>query len=326
MSFKQGQRTKKKARLCLVGGPGSGKTLSGLYILRGLVGPAGKLGVIDSEHGSALLYADDPDVGGFQHDELQTFSVENYIASMNEAARLRLDGVLIDSGSHAWAGKGGLLEFVDSKGTGAKFNVGWREAGPKQNLFVDTMLTYPGHIVMTLRSKMGYTMETVGDKTVVRKVGMQPVQREGVEYEFDFVGDMENGVLTASKGRVGKRGVRGGPTRLPFLRGSVVELPGVELGVQIAEFLAQGADYIAPEMPRSFHVSGVNVVTNGLTEATYAALVAASRSYEKTKGAGAAAKLLRLKCGKVLLKDLTELEGSTALGFMKGELSSDAPH
>ena len=47
------------------------------------------------------------------------------------------------------------------------------------------------HIIVTMRSKMEYVQATNDrGRTIVRKVGMQPVQREGLEYEFDVVADM----------------------------------------------------------------------------------------------------------------------------------------
>ena len=56
---------------------------------------------------------------------------------------------------------------------------------------VDAITSASLHIIATARSKMEYVQATDDrGRTVVRKGGMQPVQREGLEYEFDVVTDM----------------------------------------------------------------------------------------------------------------------------------------
>jgi len=305
MAYKKAERRKKKLRGCLVGPSGSGKTISGLLILRGLVGPTGKLGVLDTEHGSASLYADDPDIGAFEHDELTSFSPDKYIESLNTAARLRIEGLLIDSLSHAWAGKDGILEFVD-KNSGTNKFVGWRAATPKHNLLVETLLSYPGHLIVTLRAKTTYQLITKPDgKTEVRKIGLQPIQRDGVEYEFDFIGDMEAAVMTCGKGRVGR-------VKVPFLRGAEVTEPGIEFGITLREWLDRGAEFVQPEMPRQFTVAGQTITTKGLLEETYIELRQLARLYEGKHGNGSAAKVLKNSTGKVLLNELTQAEGLAA--------------
>ena len=100
---------------------------------------------------------------------------------------------MIDSLSHAWAGKGGILEFVDSRKAagGDGFGDGWRKATPKHNALVDAILSAHMHIIATMRSKTEYVVEVVNGKNKIRKMGLQPVQRDGVEYEFDVTGDLD---------------------------------------------------------------------------------------------------------------------------------------
>jgi len=82
------------------------------------------------------------------------FTVEKYISGIREAEKLGYDLLIIDSLSHAWAGTGGILEFVDAKSESAKGNkfAGWREATPKHNSLVDAMLQSSMHVIATMRS------------------------------------------------------------------------------------------------------------------------------------------------------------------------------
>lgn len=62
LEIKRARRKGTKARIGLVGPSGSGKTFTALRLARGIVGADGRILVLDTEHGSASKYADDPDV------------------------------------------------------------------------------------------------------------------------------------------------------------------------------------------------------------------------------------------------------------------------
>jgi KaiC/GvpD/RAD55 family RecA-like ATPase len=109
MQFKKATRKAVKARIAVMGPSGSGKTWTGITMLRGLVGPTGRIAVIDTERGSAQLYSDLTD---FDVLELDTFGPELYVKAIEMAAAEGYDGLLIDSLSHAWMGKGGALEAL----------------------------------------------------------------------------------------------------------------------------------------------------------------------------------------------------------------------
>ena len=196
--------TKKQLRLkmALVGPSGSGKTWTALAIATHLV-PGGKIAFIDTEHGSASLYASDFD---FDVLELDSFSVENYIAAINEAEVAGYDVLIIDSLSHAWAGKDGILEYKDkvAAATSSKDDFGaWRKATPKHNSLVERILTAHLHVLATMRVKTDYVVERGADgKNHPRKVGLQPIQRDQLEYEFAVVADIDaehNLIVTKSR-------------------------------------------------------------------------------------------------------------------------------
>lgn len=233
--FKRATKAAAKLRLGLVGPAGSGKTYTALRIARGL---GGRVAVIDTERGSASLYAGERGLD-FDVIELDTYGVERFIEGIKAAAEGGYSTLVIDSLSHAWAGKGGILEFVDNAGKrnqgGGNFGA-WRDATPRHNSLVDAILGAPLHIICTLRSKVEYVVENVGGRNQVRKVGLQPVQRDGLEYEFTVVGDVtQDHDLVVTK------------TRAAFLKDAVIREAGEDLGKQLAEWLAAGADPAAPQ-------------------------------------------------------------------------------
>ena len=188
LQIRKAERRKARLRLALMGPTGSGKTMSALRLAFGL---GGKVGIIDTENGSADLYAD---TGEYDVITLEKpYSVANYreaIAAFEDAG---YDVIIIDSLSHAWAGSGGLLDRQGQveKKTGNSFTA-WREITPEHNALVEAMLTSPAHIIATMRVKTEYVMEKdQRGKTVPRKVGLQPVQRDGLEYEFTVVMDVD---------------------------------------------------------------------------------------------------------------------------------------
>jgi hypothetical protein len=239
LSFQKAEKSASPLRLALCGGPGAGKTWTSLALASGL---SDHIALLDTEHGSARKYADDFD---FDVCELESFHPQHYIDGMVTAYNGGYDVLIIDSLSHAWAGKDGALELVDRASATGKDNrfTAWRHVTPLHNKLVDTMLRLPIHLIVTLRTKVAYVIEEdARGKHVPRKVGMAPIQREGCEYEFDVIGELHNTVLTISK------------TRLRFLQGLVLEsdprdpiTPGRQLGRRIAADL--GSQPAVPASP-----------------------------------------------------------------------------
>ena len=232
--FKKATKAAAKLRLGLIGPAGSGKTMTALRIAAGLGGP---VAVIDTERGSASLYAGERGLD-FDVIELDTYGVERFIDAIKAAADGGYATLVIDSLSHAWSGKGGILEFVDNAGKrnqgGGNFGA-WRDATPRHNSLVDAILGAPLHVICTLRSKVEYVVENVGGRNQVRKVGLQPVQRDGLEYEFTVVGDVtQDHDLVVTK------------TRAAFLKDAVIREAGEDLGKQLAAWLSDGTTPTRP--------------------------------------------------------------------------------
>jgi hypothetical protein len=199
-----------KARVAIDGPTGSGKTWTALQWARILAGKDGAVGVVDTENRSAAYYAPSP---GDEPDRLQWWDPPyefghmpwqppydpRKLAQVIQSAGDELgdDGVLvIDSFTHFWNGEGGTLDVVDaaSARSGNSFT-GWKAGTPAQRHLIDTIIHAPFHVICTMRSKMEYVLEEQvknGKKIQVpKKIGMQPEQRAGVEYEFTVVADMD---------------------------------------------------------------------------------------------------------------------------------------
>jgi hypothetical protein len=185
MFIRKAERKKAKLRLGIVGASGSGKTWSALEIATGM---GGKIGMIDTEAGRGELYAND-----FEYDLIRLdapYSPERYIQAIKQFEEAGYDTLIIDSLSHAWVGEGGVLSIVDRAGS-KSFTEGWRVATPKQNALIDAIITSKMHIIVAMRVKTEYVTEKdQNGKMVPRKIGLAPVQRDGLEYEFTLFMDM----------------------------------------------------------------------------------------------------------------------------------------
>lgn len=201
MEFRKAERRKAKLRLGITGTAGSGKTYGALLVAKGL---GGKIALIDTENGSGDLYATefDYDVGAIT----APYTVNKYLDAIHGAEQAGYEIIIIDSLSHAWAGEGGLLD-LQGKITDASYSknsyTAWRKVTPEHNKLIEAMLNSPCHIIATMRSKTEYvqTENEKGKKEII-KVGLAPVQREGMDYEFTTVFDLgQNHVATVSKDR-----------------------------------------------------------------------------------------------------------------------------
>ena len=196
--FTKATKTKSKLRLALTGTAGAGKSLGSLLIAKGL---GGRIAMIDTENGSGNVYSDicDYDICSLS----APYDPRKYIQAIREAEKLGYDIIIIDSISHEWNGEGGCLDLHSRETASGKGNsfTAWAKITPLHNLFVQALTASPCHIIATIRSK---TDHVINDSRQVIKVGLAPIQREGLEYEFSTVFDISAAHLASiSKDRTG---------------------------------------------------------------------------------------------------------------------------
>jgi len=212
-------RTDIRLRAGLCGAGGSGKSYSALAIGCALAQrlKLGHVFVIDSENASALRYAPSQKAGrgfAFMHVPMPTddYSPESYCRALDYCESQGAGVIVIDSISHEYDGPGGILEIVDdeaeraSKSGRARDNFsGWKVATPRHKRFLQRLNSVKAHLIFTVRAKTAYEMRDDPKrpgKQSFQKVGLGPVQREGIEYEPDLFGWMVDSTLTIDKTRV----------------------------------------------------------------------------------------------------------------------------
>lgn len=252
--FKPAVRQQIRLRAAIDGPTGAGKTYTALQLARIIAGPDGPVGIIDTESDSALRYAPEPgdppdrqrfydDPFDFGHLPARAPYDPRILARTIEdaAAELGPTGVLIvDSASHYWNGAGGTLEIVEDAEDRARGNrfAAWREGTPAQRMMLAAFLDCQCHIIVCMRSEMSYELQekVVDGRTVksVEKMGLKPVQRGGIEYEFDIVLSMDQ----AHTGRVTK-------SRIKAVADRVVQVgESHKLGEDLAAWLQTGVKRI----------------------------------------------------------------------------------
>jgi hypothetical protein len=211
--FRPASKDGHKARLSLQGPSGCGKTWTGLSIAGGLA-EGERFAVIDTERNAATLYVNDLPVE-FDHFPMRRYNPRGLIKALAAAAQAGYPVVMIDSLTHFWKGAEGTLDQVsqvaDSKYSGNKF-AAWKDGGEIQDDMIDALMSYPGHVVTTMRASEKWVLEK-GNKTPVSK-GLLAEQRKGIEFEFGVAAEMDE----ANRLRFIK-------SRCPSFRGLVLNQP-----------------------------------------------------------------------------------------------------
>lgn len=196
MRLKKAERKQAKIKLALQGASGSGKTYSALVLANGICKDWSKIAVIDTEHGSANLYAH---LGEYNVLSIDDYAPESYIQALETCEKAGMEVIIIDSISHCWDF---LLQY-HAKLQGNSF-ANWAKVTPRHAGFIQRMLSSPCHLMATMRVKQDYVISEKDGKMVPQKVGLKSIQRDGVDYEFTIVFDLDLAHnCTASKDRTG---------------------------------------------------------------------------------------------------------------------------
>lgn len=241
MTFAPSQRTKLFLRMALDGAEGSGKSYTAMKLMYYLLGGA-EFFLIDSERGRSRLYAcapgetADPEKGRFEFQslELTDYDPRNYIAAIRGAVNAGAKGLVIDGISQGWEGANGILaqKTALDKRPNTNSYTNWGTMTDLQNEFIGVMLDAPLHLIVTMRSKVDHIIEkNENGKTIIRKLGLQPIQRDGVGYEFDVIGRMEDSRMSITKVR-----------NIDSLIGKEFDKPGLEVAQALNNWLGIGAE------------------------------------------------------------------------------------
>lgn len=198
MQLRQSERKKAKIKMALQGPSGAGKTMSALLLANGLTnGNYSKVAVIDSENGSADLYAH---LGQYNVLTLKLpFTPENYIKAIEVCEKAGMEVIIIDSISQSWEE---LLDYHSSLAGNSFTN--WAKVTPRQNAFIDKILQADAHIIATMRTKQDYVLNQKDGKFIPEKVGLKAIQRNDLDYEFTLVFDIDiKHFSVSSKDRTG---------------------------------------------------------------------------------------------------------------------------
>ncbi|MEM9193196.1 MAG: AAA family ATPase [Myxococcota bacterium] len=235
MGFQKATKERAKLRLGLFGPSGHGKTYTALSVGQRLAEREEKrVAFVDTERGSASKYAHlfDFDV----EESIERFSPRALMAAHEEAVQSGSHGVfVVDSLSAFWDGTGGVLEEVDRitarSASRNAFTTGWREMTPEYRRMIEVLVTSPLHVIVSCRVKSEWVIERdAKGQSLPKRVGLQPVMRAGVEYEFDVVGEF----FQVAELHITK-------SRLPEIAGHMFDHPGNDFADILADWVSDGA-------------------------------------------------------------------------------------
>lgn len=225
--FTVAERKKAKLRLALAGVSGCGKTYSALRIAKGM---GGKIAVIDTENDSSSLYAND---FSFSSVGLHDYSPEAYIKAIDDAEREGFDIVIIDSLSHVWVFCKAEVDRVAAKSFNGNSWAAWSRVTPRYDALIQRIIQSRVHVIATMRAKTETVQqEQANGKKKVIKLGMKTEMRDGIEYEFTTVIDIDHETNGAAVSK-DRTNIFKGRERLPL---------DESIGSSLIEWLNAGKD------------------------------------------------------------------------------------
>ena len=197
MNIRKAERKQAKIKMAIQGPAGSGKTYSSLLLAKGLCDSLERVCVIDTENGSSDLYAH---LGLYNIiAKTSPYTPEKYIQAIELAESQGMEVIIIDSLSHSWEY---LLDY--HAGLPGNSFANWSKVTPRNNALFAKILSSKAHIIATLRVKQDYVLTDKNGKMVPEKVGLKAVQRDGADYEFTLVFDINiRHQVTCNKDRTG---------------------------------------------------------------------------------------------------------------------------
>ena len=246
---RKAEKKRVKLKMAVQGPSGSGKTWGALALAKNMW-PEAKVCVIDTENESASLYAD-----RFAFDTIPLgppFTTARYVECIEAVVKGGYGVLIIDSITPQWDGEGGILrrkEALERANPNANGYALWSRFTPEHEAFKQIILQSPLHVICTMRSKQEYALQP-DEKGKLKpvKLGLAPIQRDQLDYEFTLVFDVNLSHNAAvSKDRTGlfdEQAVNlADPKTADAIRG------WLESGVEVAQKPASASATPAPAQP-----------------------------------------------------------------------------
>lgn len=172
---------------------GNGKTYSSLLLARGLVGPTGKIVMIDTESGRGSLYADVLP-GGYDVIQMtEPFSPARYLSAIQAVENSDAGVLIIDSASHEWEGLGGVLDMaVAEEERGMKGLGVWKKPKMEHAKMMLKLLQTRLPVIVCLRAKhkSRQAKNERGKTEIVKDDFTTPIQADDFIYEMTLHGEI----------------------------------------------------------------------------------------------------------------------------------------
>ena len=244
-------------RVGVIGCSGSGKTNSALRMAVGMqrvVG--GDIFLIDTE-GNAQEYADE---FSFMHLAMEPpFHPSRYIDAIRHCEGLGAKVVIVDSGSHAHEGNGGILDWHDELaeemakkwgGSPEKYNhMAWGK--PKKDLtkLLLGMQSLRCNLIMCLRSKEKTRPEKKNGRNEIKQLGWMPICSDEVMHELRVRFMLTPGCDGVPEWQFDREGERAAVRRPKQFRELFDKHRGNPLSEELGEAMARWAAGGAPAKP-----------------------------------------------------------------------------
>lgn len=195
MKIERAVREKTYTLTSIAGPSGSGKTYSALLYARGLVGPDGKIGFIDTENKRSRFYADV--AGGFDVIDLDPpFTSGRYIEAIKAFEKAGYTAIVVDSISHEWEGSGGVLEqaeAIEDRTKRAGLHC-WQKPKAGHKKLMNELLQTRAHLIFCCRVKEKVVqVKGQNGKTEIVNEGFVVVQEKSFIYEMTVSMMLEEG-------------------------------------------------------------------------------------------------------------------------------------
>lgn len=186
----------KPMKVLMYGPTYSGKTLSSIYLALGVIMNKRKCSedeafkhivLIDTEYGRGALYSN---LGPYNYFKISApYYTEKLDSLLDQLAMMdQVDVIIVDSLTHFWVKDGGILDQKAAKDKqGGNSYTNWQEFTAKFNKTIDNILASPKHIFVTARAKTDTVVSVDSGKAVPRTYGLKPELREGIDFDFDIV-------------------------------------------------------------------------------------------------------------------------------------------